>query len=206
MDMHTKLELDYGNWVRKKQLTFFGVITLALAVLGIFVSNPIARLLIFILALLSFISFLIPFYAYVMFSQRGGKYQQKHYGLILQHTGNDFKGKALDIGTGNGVLAVLLALHHPRAAVTGVDYWGEDWEYSRSVCEKNAQAAGVADRVNFQKGDAAKLAFSDGEFGLVVSNLTFHEVKSVPDKREVMGEALRLVKPGGRFAFIDYFL
>jgi len=205
MDMQTKPELDYGNWVRKKQLTFLGGITLALAVLAVSVSIPIARLVLLILALLSFITFLVPLYAYVMCSQSGGKFQQKVYDQILQHTGSDFAGKALDIGAGNGVLAVLLALRHPRAQVTGVDYWGEDWEYSRSVCEKNAQAAGVADRLDFQKGDAAKLVFGDGEFGLVVSNLTFHEVKSAADKRRVLQEALRLVSAGGNFAFIDYF-
>jgi ubiquinone/menaquinone biosynthesis C-methylase UbiE len=39
----------------------------------------------------------------------------------------------------------------------------------------------------------------------VVSNLTFHEVRSVADKRQVVREALRVVKKGGRFAFVDYF-
>ena len=38
-----------------------------------------------------------------------------------------------------------------------------------------------------------------------ISNLTFHEVKSVEDKRQVLAEALRVVKAGGHFAFVDYF-
>ena len=60
-------------------------------------------------------------------------------------------------------------------------------------------------RSRFQQGDAAKLAFNNGAFDAVVSNLTFHEVRSIEDKREAVRDALRVVKPGGRFAFIDYF-
>lgn len=39
-----------------------------------------------------------------------------------------------------------------------------------------------------------------------MSNLVFHEVGDVKDKREVIREALRVVKKGGRFAFQDLFL
>jgi len=86
-----------------------------------------------------------------------------------------------------------------------MDYWGKDWEYSKSVCEENAKIGNVATRVHFQKGDAAALEFVDDTFDGAISNLTFHEVQSVADKREVVREALRVVKPDGRFAFIDYF-
>jgi ubiquinone/menaquinone biosynthesis C-methylase UbiE len=82
---------------------------------------------------------------------------------------------------------------------------GTDWEYSKSVCEQNARIAHVAERIEFKKGDAASMNYADETFDIVVSNLTFHEVKLVKHKSDVMREALRLVKPGGSFAFIDYF-
>jgi ubiquinone/menaquinone biosynthesis C-methylase UbiE len=63
----------------------------------------------------------------------------------------------------------------------------------------------VESRVQFQKGDAAALEFASDTFDAAISNLTFHEVKSVADKRLVVQEALRVVKPGGAFAFVDYF-
>jgi len=115
------------------------------------------------------------------------------------------KGRILDIGSGNGVLAVKLVLQNKEVDVVGIDYWGKDWEYSKSVCEKNAWNARVENRVHFQKGDAARLDFAGETFDGAISNLTFHEVRSAADKRDVFREALRVVKPGGAFAFIDYF-
>ena len=53
---------------------------------------------------------------------------------------------------------------------------------------------GVENRVHFQKGDAAALDFAADTLDGVISNLTFHEVKSVADKREVLREALRGLK------------
>jgi ubiquinone/menaquinone biosynthesis C-methylase UbiE len=102
-------------------------------------------------------------------------------------------------------LAIKLAQQHEKAEVTGIDYWGKDWEYSKSVCEKNAQAARVESRVHFQRGDAASLEFTGDMFDGAISNLTFHEVKSVANKRSVLQEALRVIKSGGVFAFVDYF-
>jgi ubiquinone/menaquinone biosynthesis C-methylase UbiE len=39
----------------------------------------------------------------------------------------------------------------------------------------------------------------------VVSALTFHEVRDVEDKTVSVGEAVRVLQPGGRFAFVDLF-
>ncbi len=197
--------LEYGNWIRKKNLLILGLCTLGIGALIFVPLGSIYRIIVTTLFAILLISFLFPLYAYMMFSQRGGKLQEKFYDLIIQRLGEDVKGKILDIGSGNGVLAVKLAQHYGDVEVTGIDYWGKDWEYSKRVCEKNAQAANVENRVHFQKGDAAALDFADNTFEGAISNLTFHEVKSVADKKSVLQEALRVVKPGGTFAFIDYF-
>jgi ubiquinone/menaquinone biosynthesis C-methylase UbiE len=55
----------------------------------------------------------------------------------------------------------------------------------------------------FQQASASALPYEDGAFDLAVSNLVFHEVKDSADKREVIREALRVVRPGGRFVFQD---
>ena len=103
-------------------------------------------------------------------------------------------------------LTIKLAHKYPKARVFGLDYWGKRWEYSMGVCERNASIEGVGDRVTFQAGSAASLPFPDEHFDAAVSNFVFHEVGGVKDKREVIREALRVVKKGGKYAFHDQFL
>lgn len=198
-------QLDCGNWIRKKNLLILGICTLAVGALIFIPLGPLYRLAMSILFLIVLISFLFPLYAYRMFSQKGGRFQEKVYHLIIQSLGARVKGRILDIGSGNGVLAVKLAQQHGEAEVVGIDSWGKNWEFSKGVCEKNAQAAKVQGRVHFQKGDAAALEFSNESLDGVISNLTFHDVESVADKKDLVREALRVVKPGGVFAFVDYF-
>jgi SAM-dependent methyltransferase len=198
-------KLQYGNWIRKKILWVLGLTSMVLVSLAALPLPVVVRIVCVILGATALASFLYPLYSYVMFARRGGNMQEKFYDLILRHVEKNSSVKVLDIGTGNGILAIKAALGNPNADVTGVDMWGKDWEYSKLICEQNALIANVSERIQFKKGDAASLNYADGTFDVVVSNLTFHEVKLVKRKSDVMCEALRLVKPGGSFAFIDYF-
>ena len=123
----------------------------------------------------------------------------------LTKAGWDGHGRVLDIGCGSGALAVKLAKAHPHALITGVDLWEKRWGYSQRLCEDNARLEGVAARVGFRRGDAARLPFTDGAFDAAVSNFVFHEVRAQPDKRALILEALRTLRPGGAFAFQDTF-
>jgi SAM-dependent methyltransferase len=191
---------DYGNWVSKRLIFIFGA--LGLVLLGSsYLFLPLA-----ILAILSLVAAGYFVYARQAFSYRGGNVQGRIIDLVLSRLDWDGKGQALDIGCGNGALAIKLARRYPDARVTGIDCWGGNWEYSKSTCETNARLEGMGDRTTFRKASAAALPFEDGQFDAVVSNLTFHEVKDAKDKREVIREALRVVKKGGRFTFQDLFL
>jgi ubiquinone/menaquinone biosynthesis C-methylase UbiE len=197
--------IQYGNWIRKKMLLILGLSALGLAILFLVSLNLYLKTITGILFVVLLISFSFPLYAYYAFSPRGGNLQEQVYTLIVDSLGKQPLENALDIGTGNGVLALKLAQKYPAVQVVGLDYWGKNWEYSQSICETNARTVKVADRVRFVKGDAASLEFNDAAFAAVVSNLTFHEVKSAPQKRAVVQEALRVLRPGGRFVFVDYF-
>jgi len=198
-------QLEYGNWIRKKNLLILGSCTLGVGILTFIPLGSFYRISMIILFAIILVSFLFPLYAYMMFSQKGGKLQEKFYNLIIQSLGENVKGRIIDIGSGNGVLAAKFAQRHEKTEIVGIDYWGKDWEYSKSVCEKNAQVAKVENRVRFQKGNAATLDFANDTFDGAISNLTFHEVKSAADKKSVVQEALRVIKSGGTFAFVDYF-
>ena len=193
---------DYGNWVSKKFICVPGFLGLVFLGLGlVFLS------LWWVLPALLFLAIAGYFtYARSLFSSQGGDIQNRIRALLLAHLDWDGNGQALDIGCGNAALAIALAHKYPRAAVTGIDYWGGNWEYSQAVCERNAQLEGVGERTIFRKASASKLPFEDETFDAAVSNLSFHEVSDSTDKREVVREALRVVKKGGKFAFQDLFL
>jgi ubiquinone/menaquinone biosynthesis C-methylase UbiE len=71
--------------------------------------------------------------------------------------------RALDLGTGTGVVAKALAERYPEAEIVGVDLSPGMIEEARSTLP-----AELAERVRFEVGDAAALACPDGEFELVV--------------------------------------
>ncbi len=191
---------DYGNWVPMKLVYgpgIAGLVCLALA----FVYRPMV--VAFALFLVVFLYFL---YARYEFSRAGGGVQEKILQLVYSHLGWNGEGLALDIGCGNGPLTIRLAHEHPMSNIIGIDYWGAKWDYSKEACVRNARMEGVEQRVSFRKASASKLPFEDGRFDAAVSNLVFHEVGDVRDKREVIREALRVVKKGGHFAFQDLFV
>ncbi len=127
--------------------------------------------------------------------------------LNLLRTVWDGKGKALDIGTGRGRIAVSIARGFPEAQVIGVDTWAGiwgKWGQTKEGAERNATIAKVDNRCTFQHGNALELPFDDGEFPLVVSAFTFHEIR-VPDRTVLLKEVIRVLAPGGNFAICDLF-
>jgi SAM-dependent methyltransferase len=191
---------EYGNWVPKKYIYTSGVLGVFFLAISFFLSILIIGAIIF------FISSAYFAYARYKFSPQGGNLQSRIQDLVLNHLDWDGNGNIIDIGCGNAPLTIKVAKKYINAKVTGIDYWGKMWEYSMDVCVKNAKIEGVEDRLSFQKASASALPFEEGIFDAAVSNLVFHEVSDTKDKREVIKEALRVVKKGGAFAFQDLFL
>lgn len=86
----------------------------------------------------------------------------------------DPRPSIVDVGTGNGAIAVALAVHLPRARVVAIDASRPGLALAR----RNAEAHGVADRVSFVQG--ALLAPLRGPrpsgrrgFDLIVANLPY---------------------------------
>lgn len=199
---------DYGNWVPRKMLWAGGCAAAVLALLfvfGVIFRWKVIAALFGILFVLTLSLTLYMKKCSDLFDFKKGAVMGAVHQYLLDHLNWDGTGKALDIGCGAGALTIRMAKKYTEAELIGMDYWGAEWDYAKTQCENNAQIEGVSDRVCFQKGDAAKLAFPDETFDAAVSNFVFHEVRTAADKRDVILEALRVVKKGGYFAFQDMF-
>jgi len=119
------MQLDYGNWVRKKNLLILGLCTLGMGALIFIIAGLVYQVVATILFVVVLISFLFPLYAYIMFSQNGGKLQEKIYNLAIQHLAKGLTGKFIDIGSGNGVLAIKLAQQHENIEVMALIIGGK---------------------------------------------------------------------------------
>jgi SAM-dependent methyltransferase len=199
MSEQVKEKPNYGNWVSKKVLYVCAITTIFLIGLSVLFWPFVIGVVLCIIPLIYLV------YLYYEFSAKGGDLQSKIRCLILEHVGLDMAGRAIDIGCGNGALAIEVAKKYCKMQVIGIDYWSSRWDYSKRVCEKNASIEGVRERTTFQKASASILPFGDEDFDLAISNFVFHEVADSQNKREVIREALRVLKKGGKFAFQDLF-
>jgi len=196
---------NYNTWIRKRNVVTFAIISASLLILAALWLNIIVSIIAFVLALpFIYLTFVLS-YTYYQFSEHGGHYQRKIHDEILEQITVQ-NGKLLDIGCGNGALIIKAAPKLPNMTAVGIDFWGNEWsDYSKKQCESNAEVEGVSDRITFLQGSAAKLPFDNDEFDVVISCLTFHEVKDMPDKEKLLYEALRVLKSGGTFVFLDLF-
>lgn len=200
---------NYGNWVPEKALYLLfglaGVFFVVTVLLGGMVQVPVITVIAGVVCALTLAMAVYMLVCHEEFAFGKGNMMAGVHKHLVEHLDWDGEGKLLDIGCGAAALTVRCAKVFPKAQITAMDYWGAEWSYAKEQCEKNARLEGVADRVSFQKGDAAKLDFADGTFDAAVSNFVFHEVHSAKDKRDVVREALRVVKKGGVFSFQDMF-
>jgi SAM-dependent methyltransferase len=201
MEKDTDSRVNYGNWVPLKFIYVPFILAVIFLVLSFFTSAVMLIFCVFFLLVFAYFA-----YAWYMFSASGMDIQSRVRSLVLDRLDWNGEGKAIDIGCGNGALAVDMAKKYGNTRVIGLDYWGAAWDYSKNVCEENAKIAGVAVRTEFQKASASALPFEDEYFDAAVSNMVFHEVKDAKNKRDVIKEALRVVKKGGAFSFQDLFL
>lgn len=99
--------------------------------------------------------------------------------------------RVLDVATGTGIAAI--AARRGGASVVGVDFAPA----LLATARQRAQEAGVD--VEFLEMDAEDLRFPDGSFDVVVSSFGH---MFAPDQAKAGRELLRVLRPGGRFAFV----
>jgi arsenite methyltransferase len=102
----------------------------------------------------------------------------------------------LDLGSGAGADVLISASRvAPRGRVIGLDMTEE----MLTLARRNAAEAGV-DNVEFLKGYLEDIPLPDGSVDVVISNCV---INLAADKKGVLAEAARVLRPGGRLAFSD---
>jgi len=113
----------------------------------------------------------------------------------------------VDLGCGRGAVLLMAAerLHTGRAV--GVDLWkrGDQSGNSPTATRRNAEAEGVADRVDLHTADMTLLPFANDSFDVVLSNMAIHNIKGARQRDAALDEALRVLRPGGRLMIADIF-
>ena len=102
----------------------------------------------------------------------------------------------LDLGSGAGADVLISARRVGKnGKAIGLDMTDEMLELARA----NATEAGV-DNVEFLKGYMEDIPLDDNTVDVVISNCV---INLAADKRKVLAEAARVLRPGGRFAVSD---
>ena len=115
-------------------------------------------------------------------------------------SGVDLAGRTVvDIGSGAGGIALLLADRYGAARVIGLDVETTMVEYARAKVER----ADLQDRIEIRKVEPGPMPLPDASVGAVFSK---DSIVHIPDKEGLAADVYRVLKPGGWFVASDWLI
>lgn len=104
------------------------------------------------------------------------------------------EGRALEIGAGSGAMATEILKLHPQLKLVFTDFDESMISGAREALRR------FDERAEIRMADATSLPFEDSTFDAVFSFIMLHHVVKW---EEALGEAARVLKPGGRLIAYD---
>lgn len=119
--------------------------------------------------------------------------------------------RILDVGTGTGLIALMMAQRFPEARVTGIDIDAD----AVGQASENALESPFKERIMIREGDVTRMEDTDGFDAIVCNPPFFDRSLTCPDQqrtearhtvsltyRQLMESAFRLLKDDGRLSVI----
>jgi arsenite methyltransferase len=115
--------------------------------------------------------------------------------------------QVLDVGCGHGLMLIGAAKRLSKGSATGIDIWQEKDQANNSAAATmvNAQAEGVANRVELLDADARNLPFAANTFDVILSSWALHNIETKSGREQAIKEIVRVLKPKGEVRILDIF-
>jgi O-methyltransferase StaMB len=117
--------------------------------------------------------------------------------MVIDRVRVDHTHHVLDVGCGIGGPALRMA-RRTGARISGITVSRDQITQANEA----VAADGLADQVDFQRADAMNMPFEDNSFDAVFA---LESIIHIPDRRQVLGEIGRVLRPGGRLVLTDFF-
>lgn len=105
--------------------------------------------------------------------------------------------KILDVATGTGDLAIMMAKHSKHTHIVGIDISNNMLE----IAQKKAEKEKIDERVIFKNNNVTNLPFDDNTFDYCTISFG---ARNFADLDKALNEIYRCLKPGGRLFIIEF--
>jgi ubiquinone/menaquinone biosynthesis C-methylase UbiE len=109
--------------------------------------------------------------------------------------------RLLDVGTGAGTLALGALRRWQELQVVGLDASAGMLEVARERASDDPDRLDIAARLKLLRGPADRIPLPDRSVDLAVSSFVF---QLVPDRGAAFRDVFRVLRPGGRLAFVTW--